>query len=148
MSFNISSVIKSESPMKRKLLFVVNVDWFFMSHRLPIALEAIRQGYAVHIACALTDKQTVLQSLGLVVHPLSLNRSGTGITAIWETFLQIFRVCKLVKPNVVHFVTIKPVLLGGWRPVQHAYPPWCQLFLAWVSFLWPRVLRRLLDAGW
>ncbi len=35
---------------KTKLLFVVNVDWFFMSHRLPIALEAMRRGYEVHLA--------------------------------------------------------------------------------------------------
>jgi glycosyltransferase involved in cell wall biosynthesis len=103
----------NEAPMVPKLLFVVNVDWFFMSHRLPIALEAMRQGYEVHIATALTDKLSVLQSHGLVVHPLSLNRSGAGLWAIGKTFGQIFRVCKLVKPDVVHFVTIKPVLLGG-----------------------------------
>ena len=42
--------------MSRKLLFVVNVDWFFLSHRLPIALEAMRQGYEVHLATGLTDK--------------------------------------------------------------------------------------------
>ncbi|MBT5302337.1 MAG: glycosyltransferase family 4 protein [Tateyamaria sp.] len=101
-------------PLVRgKLLFVVNVDWFFISHRLPIALEAMRQGYEVHIATGLTDKLSVLQGYGFVVHPLSLNRSGAGLVVIGETFWQIFRVCKLVKPDLVHFVTIKPVLLGG-----------------------------------
>ena len=101
-------------PLVRgKLLFVVNVDWFFISHRLPIALEAMRQGYEVHIATALTDKLTILQSHGLVVHRLSLDRSGAGLFVIGETFRQIFNVCKLVKPDLVHFVTIKPVLLGG-----------------------------------
>ena len=39
-----------------KLLFIVNVDWFFISHRLPIAVEAIKQGYEVHIATTVTDK--------------------------------------------------------------------------------------------
>jgi glycosyltransferase involved in cell wall biosynthesis len=99
--------------MNRKLLFVVNVDWFFLSHRLPIALEALRQGYEVHIATALTDKLTLLQSHGLVVHPLSLDRSSSGLWATGKTIWQIFRVCKLVKPDVVHLVTIKPVLFGG-----------------------------------
>ncbi len=97
----------------RKLLFVVNVDWFFMSHRLPIAIEAIRQGYEVHIATALTDKLNTLQNHGLVVHPISLDRSKAGLWINGKTFIQIFRVCRLVKPDVVHFVTIKPVLLGG-----------------------------------
>ena len=106
-------LLDREPPVSRKLLFVVNVDWFFMSHRLPIALEAMRQGYEVHIATALTDRLAVLQSHGLVVHPLSLDRSGAGLWVIGKTFWQIFRVCELIKPDVVHFVTIKPVLLGG-----------------------------------
>jgi len=38
--------------MKPKLLFVVNVDWFFISHRLPIAVEALSIGYEVHLAMA------------------------------------------------------------------------------------------------
>ena len=29
----------------RKILFIVNVDWFFISHRLPIALKAKSQGF-------------------------------------------------------------------------------------------------------
>jgi glycosyltransferase involved in cell wall biosynthesis len=99
--------------MNRKLLFVVNVDWFFLSHRLPIALEALRQGYEVHIATTLTDKITVLQGHGLVVHSLSLDRSGTGLWTATHEFWQIYRVCKDVNPDVVHLVTIKPVLFGG-----------------------------------
>ena len=56
--------------MSRTLMFVMHVDWAFLSHRLPIALEAQRQGYQVHIATGLTDKQVELQRYGLVVHPL------------------------------------------------------------------------------
>lgn len=99
--------------MSRTLLFVVNVDWFFLSHRLPIALEAIRQGYKVHIATGLTDKRHVLTGHGLIVHPLALDRSSTGPWAAAQTFFQIYQVFKSVKPDVVHLVTIKPVLLGG-----------------------------------
>lgn len=110
---DVSGMVGSELPMSRKVLFVVNADWFFLSHRLPIAQEALREGYEVHIATPLTDKLTALQSHGLVVHPLSMDRSSSGILAAGKTIWQIFRVFKLVKPDVVHLVTIKPVLLGG-----------------------------------
>ena len=63
----------------KRLLFIVNVDWFFISHRLPIALAAIKQGYEVHIACGITDKKTMLESHGLVVHSLILSRSGVSV---------------------------------------------------------------------
>ena len=35
---------------KKKILFIVNVDWFFISHRLPIAIAAKEIGLEVHIA--------------------------------------------------------------------------------------------------
>lgn len=99
--------------MSRTLMFVVNVDWFFLSHRLPIALEALRQGYQVHIATGLTDKQGELERHGLVVHPLALDRSSAGLGSAWRTMLQLRQIFKAVQPDLVHLVTIKPVLLGG-----------------------------------
>lgn len=99
--------------MSRKLMFVVNVDWFFLSHRLPIALEALRQGYQVHIATCLTDKLDELNSHGFVVHPLSLDRSSAGLGNALRTMVELWSVLKFVRPDVLHLVTIKPVLLGG-----------------------------------
>lgn len=99
--------------MTKKLLFVVNVDWFFLSHRLPIALEAQRQGFDVHIATGLTDKLDELRRHGLTVHVLALDRHGTGLGNAWMTTLQLWRVLRAVRPDVVHLVTIKPILLGG-----------------------------------
>lgn len=99
--------------MKHRLLFVVNVDWFFVSHRLPIALEAMRQGYEVHIAASLTDHRLALESSGMVVHPLALDRSSTGLLSQLRLMLQMHKLFKTIQPDVVHLVTIKPVLLGG-----------------------------------
>lgn len=99
--------------MPKVLLFVVNVDWFFTSHRMPIALAAQREGYEVHIATSLTNKLDELQSKGLIVHELKLKRDGTslfnGLSSMWQ-LIGLFR---SIKPQVVHLVTIKPVLLGG-----------------------------------
>ena len=103
----------TEPLMNRKLLFVVNVDWFFLSHRLPIALAAMQQGYQVHIATGLTDRLDELQRNGLVVHPLALDRSSAGLGSAWRTMVQLWQIFRAVRPDVAHLVTIKPVLLGG-----------------------------------
>lgn len=99
--------------MNKKILFVVNIDWFFISHRLPIALEALNKGYEVHVACALTDRKEYLEKLGLKVHSLKITRSGTGVISEVKSFFEIYKILKDINPQITHFVTIKPVLYGG-----------------------------------
>ena len=94
-------------------MFVVNTDSFFMSHRLPIALAAVEQGYEVHVATSLTDCDAKMRALGLIVHPLSLCRRSMNIFSNGRVFFQILRIFISVKPDIVHLVTIKPVLMGG-----------------------------------
>lgn len=98
---------------KPKLLFIVNVDWFFISHRLPIALAAIKNGFEVHIACAITNRSDELSSLGLIIHPLGLSRSGVGAVGEIKSLLQVYKLLVEIKPDILHTVTIKPVLYGN-----------------------------------
>jgi glycosyltransferase involved in cell wall biosynthesis len=97
----------------KRLLFTVNVDWFFLSHRLPIAIEAVKREYEVHIGTTLTDKKSSLESNGIIVHPLNLHRSRGGNGTIIYEFVEIFSIIRMVAPDIVHLVTIKPVLLRG-----------------------------------
>jgi glycosyltransferase involved in cell wall biosynthesis len=99
--------------MKRKLMFVVNVDWFFYSHRMPIALAALAEGYEVHIACRDTGYRAELESRGLFFHPLALERGRSNIFISIVSFVEIFNLIRSIRPNLLHLVTIKPVLLGG-----------------------------------
>ena len=99
--------------MTRRLLFVVNVDWFFLSHRLPVARQALREGYEVHVATGLTDRRAELEAEGLVVHPLAMARGRAGWLASWADWWALFRLFRRLRPDLVHLVTIKPVLLGG-----------------------------------
>jgi glycosyltransferase involved in cell wall biosynthesis len=96
----------------KKILFIVNVDWFFVSHRLPIAIKAIDQGYEVHIATTITDKLNLLERSGLIVHNLDIHRGNVGISILSELW-SFFSIIKDVRPDIVHLVTIRPVLLGG-----------------------------------
>ena len=48
----------------KKILFIVNLDKFFVSHRLPIALAAKDAGYEIHIATQFTTEKNKLKNLG------------------------------------------------------------------------------------
>ena len=47
-------------PNKKKILFLVNIDSFFVSHRLPIA--GIKKGFDVHIATEFSTFKKKLNS--------------------------------------------------------------------------------------
>lgn len=99
--------------MSNKLLFVVNEDRFFLSHRLEIALEAKRNGFNVNIATQNTGYFELIESHGFNLHSIRLDRSSSGFLSNGITFLQIIWLFLKEKPDIVHLVTIKPVLLGG-----------------------------------
>lgn len=99
--------------MDRKLLFIVNVDFAFLSHRLPIAIKAQSQGYEVHVATLITNRLTDLESHGFHVHPLPMRRGMVGLVSELRTLLEIIKIFRLVKPDLVHLVTAKSVIFGG-----------------------------------
>lgn len=97
----------------KKILFVVNVDWFFVSHRLPIAVEAIKKGYEVHLACSFTDKKSQLIELGIYVHEVGFSRSGNGLINEFRTLIKLGNIIRYIRPSIVHAITIKPVIYTG-----------------------------------
>lgn len=108
-----SNWVNGDKLSPRKILFVVNVDWFFLSHRLPIALAAQAAGYEVHLACRFSEKGTAVKQHGFVLHELRLERSGTSLFKELKTIFAIKALVKKVKPDLIHSVTIKPVLYSG-----------------------------------
>lgn len=98
-----------------KLLLVVNVDWFFLSHRLPIALAARQRGFDVHIATTITSPalRKKLIDFGFTLHELFIDRSGSNVFLLANNFCSLFLLFLRVKPDILHLVTIQPVLLGG-----------------------------------
>ncbi|ALS31799.1 hypothetical protein PTRA_a0441 [Pseudoalteromonas translucida KMM 520] len=96
-----------------RLLFIVNVDWFFISHRLSIAKKALASGYEVTVACRFTEHKDELASMGFNVVDIPFTRSGGGIASEVNTIKTIKATIKDLRPSLIHAITIKPVLYSG-----------------------------------
>ncbi|MDX3896278.1 MAG: glycosyltransferase [Pusillimonas sp.] len=97
----------------RRLLYVVNNPAFFLSHRLPIALAARDAGYEVHVATMAGAASADIVSHGLHHHEIPMSRSGKNPLQECATLFALWRLYRSLRPDVVHAVTIKPVLYGG-----------------------------------
>lgn len=98
--------------IQNKLFIVVNVDWFFLSHRLPVALAAQKTGWDVTIVTADTGKLKDIEAKGLKVINLPMNRSGMNIVEELNTLDFLRKLYKREKPDVVHHVGMKTILWG------------------------------------
>ncbi|RMF82751.1 MAG: glycosyltransferase family 1 protein [Chloroflexi bacterium] len=100
---------------RQRLLYVVNIPRFFVTHRLPLALAAHEAGYEVHIATADDDAEYVAQikATGLPFHPLPLVQHSTNPLQEVRTMFAIYRLFRRLKPDVVHLVSAKPIIYGG-----------------------------------
>lgn len=99
--------------MKQKKLFIiVNVDWFFLSHRKDVALAAQKAGWDVTIVTADTGKLKDIEALGLKTINLPMSRSGMNIIQELGTLNFLRKLYKREKPDVVHHVGMKTILWG------------------------------------
>lgn len=97
----------------KKLFIIVNVDWFFLSHRLPVALAAQKAGWDVTIVTADTGKLKDIKAKGLKVINLPMSRSGKNILEELGSLAFLRKLYKREKPDVVHHVGMKTILWGS-----------------------------------
>ncbi|WP_156305382.1 glycosyltransferase family 4 protein [Sphingobacterium endophyticum] len=97
----------------KKLLIVTNVDWFLISHRLVLAIAAVKSGWNVYVACEDTGRGGEIETEGVKFINFPLSRSGTNPIEEFNLYKRFVELYKTVKPDVVHQITIKPVVYGS-----------------------------------
>ena len=63
-------------PVRPKLVYLVTEDWYFLSHRLPMALAAKHAGYDVHVATRVDKVGAGIEAHGFTLHPLDWKRGS------------------------------------------------------------------------
>jgi glycosyltransferase involved in cell wall biosynthesis len=129
-----------------RILFVVNDPAFFVSHRLPIGVAARRLGHDVHVAAPPGDGRAQIEARGLTLHEIPLARSSAQPWEEVRTLLALDRLYARLRPHLVHHVTIKPVLYGGWisraRRVPAVVHAICGLGYVFLAGGWRAAARR------
>ena len=97
----------------KKLLMVVNEDWFFLSHRKEVAVAAQNSGWDVTIVAHDTGKAQVIRDLGLKFIPLKIDATGMNPMHELKTLLFLKRLYRNNRDAIVHHVGLKNILWGG-----------------------------------
>jgi glycosyltransferase involved in cell wall biosynthesis len=98
--------------MAPRILYLVTEDWYFLSHRLPMARAAKGAGYEVHVATRLKDGKTAIEREGFVPHGLDWSRGSLSLADSYSAVMAIRRLLRSLEPGILHNISLKPVLLG------------------------------------
>jgi len=100
--------------MKPRVLFFITEDWYFWSHRLPIARAARDAGFEVLVITRVGQHKERIENEGFKLVPIGLKRSSRNVIREALSVVEIIRIYRREKPDIVHQVAVKPVLYGSW----------------------------------
>ena len=102
-----------ETDRSRHLVYVITEDWFFASHFLDRAIAAVEAGYKVTVVTRCRDAAREFKIHGLFTENIELSRRGLNPITELATILRLRSTLKRLKPDIVHNIALKPVVLGS-----------------------------------
>jgi glycosyltransferase involved in cell wall biosynthesis len=96
-----------------RLLYVVTEDWYFLSHRLPMARAARDAGFEVHVATRVVDGAAAIRAEGFVLHPVPFVRGRVAPFGTVATIRALRDIHRNVAPAIVHHVALQATILGS-----------------------------------
>ena len=99
--------------MAQKILYLVSEDWYFVSHRLPMARAARGAGFEVHIATSVAGHAAAIEREGFILHPLGWRRGSFNPLRLLSAVREVRHLYLRVRPELVHHVALMPVVIGS-----------------------------------
>ena len=95
------------------LVYLVTQDWYFMAHRVPMALAAQRAGYDVHVITHIDKHRAAIQALGFRVHAVDWRRGSIDPFAFLNSIRAVRRHYRAIAPDLIHHVALQPTIVGS-----------------------------------
>ncbi|MDE1351794.1 glycosyltransferase family 4 protein [Vibrio aestuarianus] len=101
--------------MMFKVVYIINVDWYFRLHWLDRVEYFQSLDYDIHIISSFSndDIKNELISKGFICHELSIKRKSVNFFREVVSIYKLKRILDAINPDLIHSVTIKPNVYSG-----------------------------------
>ena len=99
--------------MAKKILYLVAEDWYFVSHRLPMARAARSAGYEVHVATRVVECAHQIENEGFALHPIAWQRGSINPLQMMTSAIAVRGLYRKLQPDIVHHVAFAPAIIGS-----------------------------------
>jgi glycosyltransferase involved in cell wall biosynthesis len=96
-----------------RILYVINEDSYFWTHRRHLAVAAQRAGWDVTVATRLGSHEEAIRDAGFAVERLDFQRGFPGPSQDLRTIRHLVEIYRRVRPDLVHHVSLKLVTYGS-----------------------------------
>jgi glycosyltransferase involved in cell wall biosynthesis len=121
-----------DSLKPRVSVYLVTEDWYFVSHRLPMARAALRAGFEVHVATRVADHAVQIEREGFILHPLDWRRGSLSPLHLAAIVRNVRSLYREIRPAIAHHVALAPSIVGSLAATGLNFP--CLNALAGFGF--------------
>jgi mannose/cellobiose epimerase-like protein (N-acyl-D-glucosamine 2-epimerase family)/glycosyltransferase involved in cell wall biosynthesis len=96
-----------------RVIYLVTEDWYFMSHRLPMARAARDAGFEVHVATRVDRHGAAIEAEGFHLHPISWRRGSLDPRDLVRVVREVRRLYRSLAPDLAHHVALPATVVGS-----------------------------------
>lgn len=105
---------------KYKLLYFVSEDHYFLTHKLPHALLALKNNFDVLVVCNTSKYKKKILSYGFNIKHINLDRKSINPFQELKTLIELIKIISDFKPDIIQSVALKPII----------YSSFCKIFFS------------------
>ncbi|EBT0728587.1 glycosyltransferase family 4 protein, partial [Salmonella enterica] len=130
----------------KRLCYFVNSDWYFDLHWIERAIAARDAGYEIHIISHFISEEIIkkFKTLGFICHNVSLVAQSFNVFVFFRGFFNARKIIKEINPDLLHCITLKPCLIGGFSARRRNSPVVISFVGLGRIFLYNTLLMRTL----
>jgi hypothetical protein len=101
------------APPPPRIVYLVTEDWYFVSHRLPMARAARDAGFDVHVATRVDGHGAAIAAEGFHLHPLEWRRGSFDPRDIVGIVREVRALYRKLEPDIAHHVAVQAAVIGS-----------------------------------
>ena len=96
-----------------RVIYLVTEDWYFISHRLPMARAARDAGFDVHVATHVDRHGAAIAAEGFTLHPLAWRRGSLNPRDLVSLIRSVRKLYRSLTPDLAHHVSVEASVVGS-----------------------------------
>jgi mannose/cellobiose epimerase-like protein (N-acyl-D-glucosamine 2-epimerase family)/glycosyltransferase involved in cell wall biosynthesis len=96
-----------------RVVYLVTEDWYFMSHRLPMARAARDAGFEIHVATRINRHAAAIEAEGFYPHAIRWQRGSLDPVGLFRVVREVRELYRSLNPALVHHVALQATLAGS-----------------------------------